>query len=299
MSKLARQFIFAVLPRPVAIRLWTGRQYRRYAGRYPEGERRPHPLRAPLIVSLTSFPPRYPTLHLTLRSLLRQDTVPDRIVLWLARGDEESLPAAVRELLDGRVELRLVDDVRSYKKLVYALGAFPEAYIATADDDVFYKPSWLTELVDGQAGTKGVITCLRAHRLEMGAGGALARYADWGWDVQDDAAHAPSIDLMPTGIGGVLYPPGCFHPNVTERELYERYAPSADDLWFYWCARRAGALYRKVGPRFVQMTWDFSQASRLYDDNMLQNDAQISALVNRFGNPLLMPQGIPAVAVSE
>ena len=45
---------------------------------------RPHGLPVPLIISLTSFPARYDTLHLTLKSLMGQSVRPDRVILWLA-----------------------------------------------------------------------------------------------------------------------------------------------------------------------------------------------------------------------
>lgn len=301
MKALAKQLITAAMPRSAAVRLWSGRQYRRHAKAYPSGHERPHGLPGELIVSLTSYPPRFPTLHLTLRSLLRQDTRPDRIVLWLAHGDEAHLPPAVTDLLATGIELRMVEDVRSYKKLVFALQAFPKAWIATVDDDVFYKPDWLGLLVGGLEAPENaqapVITCHRAHRLIPSADGKLAPYGEWTWDVDDPAAHRPSADLMPTGIGGVLYPPGSLHPDAVQRALYEDLAPSADDLWFFWCARRAGSAYRKVGPRFEQLAWWSSQQGRLFDDNIVRNDTQIARLVARYGNPLAMPIGIgPAMS---
>ena len=289
MSGLAKRIVNRLLPRPVATRLWSEAQYRQIARAFPAGAPKPHGLPGELIVSLTSYPARYATLHLTLRSLLRQDTAPDRIVLWIAEGDDAALPGKTRELLGQGIEMRIVSDARSYKKLIFALPAFPAAYVATADDDVFYRPDWLTDLVEGQRGGDPVITCHRAHRLAAQEGGGLVPYHDWEWDVQDARARRPSVNLMPTGIGGILYPPHALHPDAVRQDLFERYAPSADDLWFYWCARRAGTTYRKVGGRFDQTAWWSSQKERLYDHNQRENDLQIASLVRDFGNPLRMP----------
>jgi hypothetical protein len=44
----------------------------------------PHNLPGELIVSLTSYPDRFPTLHKTVRSLLSQDMLADRTILWVA-----------------------------------------------------------------------------------------------------------------------------------------------------------------------------------------------------------------------
>lgn len=295
---MAIRLITSLLPRSRVVQLRTERQYRKYVRAYPEGVRGPHTLPNQLLVSLTSYPPRYATLHLTLKSLLRQDTQPDQIILWIAEQDEPALPSSVRKLFGDGIQLRIVQDVRSYKKLVFALEDFPGAYIATADDDVFYKPDWLTLLVAGQRQGERVITCHRGHRLKQTPQGDLARYAQWGWDVDDDRAGCPSVDLMPTGVGGVLYPPGSLHPDATSRALYERYTPSADDLWFFWCARRAGATYRKVGPRFEQLGWWSAQDNRLFDANIVLNDAQITQLARRFGNPLAMPSACCAPVVA-
>lgn len=298
-KRMAIRLMTLLLPRPLVVKLRTERQYRIYTRAHRQGRRRAHDLAGMLLVSLTSFPPRYPTLHLTLKSLLRQDTQPDLIVLWIARQDEQALPPAVRKLFGKGIELRIVEDVRSYKKLVFALQDFPSSYIVTADDDVFYKPDWLTLLVAGQRPGERVITCHRGHRLKQTTQGGLAKYADWGWDVDDDRARCPSVDLMPTGVGGVLYPPGSLHPDATARALYERYTPSADDLWFFWCARRAGSTYRKVGPKFRQLGWWSSQESRLFDANIVLNDEQVAQLEHRFGNPLAMPVACPPTGAAS
>ncbi|MFS0850315.1 glycosyltransferase [Novosphingobium panipatense] len=298
MRHLGKSITNRLLPRGLDTRLRSELQYRRLVQAFPTAARRHHGLAGELVVSLTSYPVRYATLHLTLKSLLRQQTVPDRIVLWIADGDVAALPRATRALFAQGIELRIVRDVRSYKKLVFALSAFPRAFIATADDDVFYPPEWLTALVEGQYGSEPVISCHRAHRLREQGPGALVPYHEWEWDVQDAEARDASVDLMPTGIGGVLYPPNALHPDAANQELFARYAPSADDLWFYWCARRAGTRHRKVGGLFDQTAWPSSQSERLYDQNRTDNDLQIAALVQDFGNPLRMPMAASREAVS-
>jgi hypothetical protein len=101
---------------------------------------RQHPLPGKLIVSLTSYPLRFATLPLTLRSLLCQAVKPDRIVLWVPHDDEPIIPEAVRRLTSYGVEIRTTDDIKSFKKIIPAVRAFPDAFIVTADDDVYYGP---------------------------------------------------------------------------------------------------------------------------------------------------------------
>ncbi|MFD2440114.1 hypothetical protein ACFSS8_08530 [Paracoccus kondratievae] len=52
----------------------------------------PHGLRAPLIVSLTSYPARFASLHLVLRSVLQQTVRADRVILWLDEGIRTGCP---------------------------------------------------------------------------------------------------------------------------------------------------------------------------------------------------------------
>ena len=74
-----------------------------------------HRLDREVVVSLTSFPPRFSTLHLTLRTLLNQSVSPDRIVLWIAHQDMALLPRKVLALQTQGIEIRPCDDLRSFK----------------------------------------------------------------------------------------------------------------------------------------------------------------------------------------
>lgn len=278
--------LLGLLPNGVESRLRASVSYYRSARRYPAHSVKPHGLGKSLVVSLTSYPPRFGTLDLTIKSLLRQNTKSDEVVLYVADADMAKLPAAVMKLRSEGLDIRSVPDVRSYKKLVFALTDFPDSYIVTADDDVFYRPEWLGELAQGQIETPGTIICHRVHRVSLNPDGSIAPYSNWEHDVQDNEARRPSADLMPTGLGGILYPPNSLHPDVTNQELFQRFAPSADDLWFYWCARRAGTLYSKVGDKFPQLVWWSTKKTQLYDQNVIENDRQVTALAARFGNPL-------------
>ena len=244
---------------------------------------RAHGLPGELIVSLTSYPARFGTLHLTLGCLVDQSVKPDRVILWIAHEDMSALPAAVRNLEARGLEIRACEDLRSFKKLVPALDAFPEAFVATADDDLYYPRSWLETLVSGTE--KGVIACHRAHRIKRTAGGRIAPYLEWEFDVQDAASRRRSSDILPTGAGGMLYPPHSLDPLVTDRSVFERLCPDGDDLWFYWCARMAGTLHRKVGGKMRLVMWPGTQSSSLWESNETGgNDRMIAALEEEFGS---------------
>src|SRR5688500_5188057 len=84
--------------RPVARWLWSNLSRLKAHSRRLSAAGRPHQLPGELIISLTSYPARFRTLHLSLRCLLTQSIKPDRIVLWIAREDLPLLPASVRKL---------------------------------------------------------------------------------------------------------------------------------------------------------------------------------------------------------
>jgi hypothetical protein len=252
------------------------------------GGGQPHRLPGELIVSLTSYPGRFATLHLTLRCLLAQDVRPDRLILWLAGEDIPRLPNSVRKLERAGLEIRPCDDLRSFSKLIHALESFPDAYIVTADDDLHYPEDWLGRLVGAFDPFRLEILCRRAHRVVRRPTGELAPYRQWPYDVQDQGAKTPSTDIMPTGVGGVLYPPRSLHPIVTDRATFGRLCPRGDDLWFYWCARMAGTKARKVGGKMRLVNWPGSQSSALCFDNGDGggNDRMIRALEAELGNEL-------------
>jgi hypothetical protein len=246
---------------------------------------KPHGLPGELIVSLTSYPARFDTLHLGIHSLLDQTIRPDRVILWVSHADAAAVPRKVRALERRGLEVRPVADTRSYKKLVDALANFPEAFIATADDDIYYARDWLETLVAAVEPGVNAVICHRAHRIPAAHGG-LPPYLSWQWDVQDEAARQPSVNLVATGVGGILYPPRVLHPDTTDSAAFMSLCPRGDDLWFYWMARRTGATYRKVGGPFTQKMLPGSQEDALFNTNSGgAYDEQITRLGARYGLP--------------
>ena len=107
-----------------------------------------------LIVSLTSFPARIGMVHLVVQSLLNQSLQPRKVVLYLSRHEfpGNKVPPWLTRLENGRFEIRFVEEnLRSYKKLLFALVDFPGAWIATFDDDRLYPAHTLARLWEAAA----------------------------------------------------------------------------------------------------------------------------------------------------
>lgn len=250
---------------------------------------RPHGLPAPLVVSLTSYPPRFGTLASTLKSLLMQTVRPDRLILWVGHEDEVFLPDEVRALEAQGLEIRTTHDMRSYKKFVPALREFPGAHIVTCDDDLYYGPHWLEILVEGSRGAPGTIVCWRAHR-PLWQGSTLLPYSAWTQDIVTGGNIEGMI--MPTSGAGTLFPPGSLAAETCDSATFLTLCPTADDIWLFVMALRAGTRFRQVGRGFVQICWDGSQDVSLMQANLAGegNDHQLRAVIEHFGAYSLLQQ---------
>ena len=152
-----------------------------------------------------------------------------------------------RRLAANGLEILLCDDLRSFKKIIPVLERWPDSFVLTADDDLYYPPDWLQTIVAGFSPARPAIVCRRAHLPARAADGRLAPYGEWQHEIDMRDDPSPRHGLFPTGIGGVLYYPGSLAPEVTNREAFLRLCPRADDVWLYWMGRRAGTRYRQVG----------------------------------------------------
>lgn len=244
----------------------------------------PHDLDTPLIVSLTSYPARYEILHQTLQCLLRQSIIPNETILWIAHADLASLPQNVHDLTAHGLKILPCDDLKSYKKILPTLEAFPNATIVTADDDVYYPPNWLESLVQGYHQSKARVVCLRAHEIVTNKDGEWLPYVEWR---TSPTGPLNSWRVFPTGVGGVLYRPDAFDPRILDREAAKTLSPTADDVWLYWMHRLTGGqAYLLPGHRRV-LEWDLEPLESLRQDNVDKgcNDLQIVNMINRFGFP--------------
>lgn len=243
--------------------------------------KRQHTLPGHLVVSLTSYPPRFPTLALTLRSLLSQDVRPDVLVLWVSHEDRKALPGAVKKLQGLGLVIDECPDTKSFKKIVPSLAAYPGSFIVTADDDVHYPRAWLRRFVEEYSRPNEVL-CQRARRTEI-VGGQFTPYSNWKVIKQGDTGP----NVFPTGVAGVMYPPGSLGPKTLSVSEFMRLCPNADDVWLFWMAACAGFVHRVIEPAGEFMSWPKSQRAALWRTNHAggENDKCIAAMVAAYGMP--------------
>lgn len=236
-----------------------------------------------LIVSLTSFPPRFDKLHLTIKSLLTQSVKADRVLLWIAYDDKALIGKNVLELEKAGLEIRFCEDIKSFKKIIPTLEEFPDSVIVTADDDVYYWRDWLQELVDAYKNNPGKIIAHRLHRIKTDQFGRFYPYSKWEKKIKDSQRSPLNFA---TGIGGVLYPPGCFHPDVKKSDLFMTLCPRADDVWLYWMVVMNRGIEIFSGTSKKTINWPGTKESGLSITNKLENDKQIKAAFDYYGSPM-------------
>lgn len=245
---------------------------------------KPHGLPGRLVVSLTSYPKRFDVLHLTLKTLLAQTAAADATILWIAHEDMGKLPANVRALEKHGLTIRATEDLRSYKKIIPALAEYADAFIVTADDDVYYPAGWLETFCEAYVPGEKAALSYRAHRMAFD-GAALAPYDSWSFEITDPK---PGADIFFTGVGGVFYPPDILHADAGNVGLLQKLCPTTDDVWLNWMVRLNGAQVRKIGPKVRFHEWPGSQGVALQNGNRGGeggNDRQIANIVGVYGLP--------------
>lgn len=245
-----------------------------------------------LIVSLTSFPARTPTVCKAVETILENTIKPDRIVLYLARPQfpDGKLPKNLTDLMRGNktVEVRWTDeDIRSYKKLVPALADFPEDFIITVDDDLLYDAGLIKRLLHRHKKEPDSIVADRTRMVKMKDGKFLP-YKKW----KLFKLHRyllfgprPRFRNMATTGAGTLFPPHSLHPDATRADIFMKLCPTTDDLWFWAMAVRRGTKTAVAGCNRRLNPIDGSQKEALWRENMdgkNLNDENVKKISGRF-----------------
>ncbi|MBE0470381.1 MAG: hypothetical protein IBX55_12860 [Methyloprofundus sp.] len=241
-----------------------------------------------LIISLTSFPERIPDIFFNLYSLINQTKQPDMLILWLAEeqfpNKEKDLPKRVLNLKKYGLTIRWCKDIKSYKKLIFALKEFPDDIIVTADDDLFYNENWLEILHKSYLNEPQYIHCHRAHEITFNKNKELASYNEWPKCISTD--NASFFNFCTTG-GGVLYAPDALYKDTLNEELFMKLCPTADDIWFWAMAVLNNKKIRVVDNNITELIYinpelEFKMTNGLTLNkiNQFNNNMQLNNTIN-------------------
>lgn len=185
-----------------------------------------------VIVSLTSYGRRVDSvLPYTILSLMRQTFKPDAIVLWLddEHWNNDNIPQRIKLLTEKGLQVRFCSDLKSYKKHIPALNAFPDDIIITVDDDLFYAKDTIERLIQSYKNNPFCLYALRGHRPTFGKTGELLPYKQW-----DKMVYGAKISPVFPITCGFLMKRSLLYKDVTNVNLCMKLAPKADDVWIYF-----------------------------------------------------------------
>ncbi|MEY8766335.1 MULTISPECIES: hypothetical protein [Francisella] len=238
-----------------------------------------------LIVSLTSYSYRIDTVFLTIQSIFSQSIKPDKVLLYLAEDEftEQNIPENLRRFISRGLEIIFCKDIKSYKKLIYALKDYPNDLIVTADDDIIYPKFWLEQLYKAYLNEPNYVHCHRMHYMRINIKGKLKPYNKW--QMESNKLQA-SFLIFPTGCAGIIYSLDLLSEFVTNEKLFMELAPTADDIWFKAMSLLNNVKCKKIDSKIV---WnlheiDNTQKKALYHINHHQNlnDIQINKVFDYF-----------------
>jgi hypothetical protein len=234
-----------------------------------------------VIVSLTSFPSRINRLWLVIESLLRQNEKPDYLILWLSKEQFDSidlLPKRLIKLQKRGLIIRICEgDLRSHKKYFYALSEFPNDVIITVDDDVFYNSNIISYLISLNKLFPDSICCNNASQITFDNQGDVLPYLQWK-DVKEERIQ--SNNILPIGMGGVLYPPNSLDREVLNSAVFRDICFMADDIWLNAMSRIKGTRVSKSCFNSLHLPVINLKSSSLAEINVNNglNDLQLSNL---------------------
>ncbi len=244
-----------------------------------------------IVVSLTSFPAAIEYAILAVKSILRGNLLPDKLILYLTfdQFKQCGIPEELKRLEEENEIFEIRDypvDIRSYRKLIPALKDFPESIIVTVDDDVDYDKDMLKDLLEMHVKYPKAIIANRAKVADPAMPYRKWKKLRW----YDFLGERIKIDphIIQTGVGGVLYPPHSLNPEMMDENLFVKLAPTTDDIWFWAAAISNGTTIipmpfgRHNKPKEVGKPRSLSLKTVNFKDGTSRNDDALKAILDYY-----------------
>lgn len=171
-----------------------------------------------VIISLTSYGLRLKYVARTIFSILKGTFKDIHIVLTIAKKDKQYISPELQLLVDtNTIELLEVDkDIGPHTKYFYTMKKYKDVPIITIDDDGIYDPKLVESLYKKYLENKKYICARRVHKILFN-NNEILNYRKWVFDYNKE--KKPSMQLLATGVGGVLYPPDILE--ISDKNLKE------------------------------------------------------------------------------
>ncbi len=233
-----------------------------------------------VIISLTSFPKRIGTLHLTIESMLRQSVKPDKIILYLTKSQVPDIETLPKKLLDCRkrgLEIVLCDDeIRSHTKYFYAMQQYPDDVIITVDDDLFYRSDLVASHLQNAERFPDCAIANWAKRIVPGTD----KYNHW----PDVLGSKPkrSKNMLVFGVSSVLYPPHALHEDAFNVTNIRNLCLTADDVWLTAMLLKKGTEIVYSGYTYNHLPVHISNNETLYSGNCCGRNQTCIDNINKY-----------------
>ena len=241
-----------------------------------------------IVVSLTSFPARFDTLHFSIKSILCQSMKPDIIFLCLTKQEvknEAELPSSVLEFKKHGLKIFFADDnLKPHNKYYHAIKQYPKSLLITVDDDNMYDKNLISDLYTSYLKYPSTISARRVHKINSDEKNNLLPYNKWYYEYKRKTE--PSYDLLATGVGGALYPPGILPAETFDADKIKELCLNADDIWLKFMELKNNIQVvwvkgSRVHPYIIKRAQKITLQKNNYHEN--QNDKYITALQNYYG----------------
>ena len=187
-----------------------------------------------LIISLTTYPDRIHTVWITIDSLMRQTIRSSHLILYLSEDEfpnhDKDLPQSLLRYKKYGLEIIWVKgNLRSHKKYLYAFKQFPDKYVVTVDDDLYYRSDMLANLWNLHLLNPGCVIANNAKIIPSSDKDSIfPQYQTWIPTLHPMKGN----QIIAIGCGGILYPVKLFARSEYDNvELIKSLAFETDDLW--------------------------------------------------------------------
>src|SRR5690554_82439 len=235
-------------------------------------------------VRLTYFPAQINEVSITIKTIFSQTVKADYITLWLSLNQfpDRKIPNKLIQQQKRGLSIEFVeDDLRSHKKYFYAFRKQQDNLVITFEDDVFYPSNTIDSLIQAHLKFPKAIICNRGHRINF-KDDVILKYRSWSHNYKN---ITPSLDAVPTGVGGVLYPPNSYSKEIFDVETFKEICFYADDLWLKIHSIRVGTkvLSLRTFSRDL-ISVGKSQNVKLVQHNAIEggNDEQLNKLLDYY-----------------
>lgn len=229
-----------------------------------------------VIVSLTSYKPRMGKLHDVINSLLNNTMKPYKVILTLYKGDEQYITKEIKQLeSDKKIEIILTDeDLKPHKKYLYAMKKYPDVPIITVDDDVIYQSNLIEKLYNGYLKHPGCVCCMRGRSISF-SNKKITPYKNWKLITGE---LGPSEFILPTGVGGVIYPPN--YLKDYSMDDIKKFI-NVDDFYLYYLTIKNGLKNVQLSGleklKYVDGSQEVALYSTVNNANSLNNGNDVAA----------------------